>query len=221
MKKKITFTFWLIITILPIIGIIFSLADPISFFATQEEYRTRIEAFGVFGPLFFVLLQAAQVVFTPINHYAVGIAGGFLYGPYIGGCLNWVGRIIGHLIAFLISKKLGRKAVDRFVNPKTIAKYDKYVSNQYLILFLIYFLPFFPDDEISYLAGLSKMDFKKFAITNLLGHTGGSFMLAYIGAGVDRNDPFWWLLVGLTIIGFPLIWWLFLRSKKRTDAKSN
>ncbi len=214
--KKFTKVFWVIITIIPIAGIMISLLDPISFYSTQEEYRLKIEAFGVFGPLFFIFLQAAQVILTPINHYAVGIAGGFLYGPYLGGSLNWVGRIIGHLVAFFISMKYGRKFINKYVSEETIKKFDKYVSNQYLILFLVYFLPFFPDDEISYLAGLSKMNFKKFAITNLLGHTGGSFLLAYAGAGVERNDPIFWILIGLTIIGFPLIWWLFLKSRQKS-----
>lgn len=53
-------------------------------------------------------------------------------------------------------------------------------------LFLIYFLPVFPDDEIIYLVGLSKMKFKNFLGATLFGRVGGMFGMAFVGATIAR-----------------------------------
>src|SRR3989344_8596399 len=177
-SKIISILFWAIITILPMLGIVLSLTDPQSFSAAQSVWKERIEIFGVLAPLAFILIQALQVVITPISHYSIGVIGGFLYGPYLGGLFNWTGRMIGHVIAFFIARSLGRKVAEKFVKKETLDKYDRYISNKSLILFILYFLPLFPDDELSYLAGLSKMKFRMFFLANFFGHVGGSLGLA-------------------------------------------
>lgn len=186
-------------------GIIVSLTDPQNFSATQNIWQNRIATFGIFAPLAFILLQALQVIITPISHYGVGILGGFLYGPYLGGFLNWIGRVIGHIAAFFIARFAGRELAERYVSPETLKRYDRYLSNKSFVLFLCYFLPVFPDDEMSYLAGLSKMPLKQFLTANIFGHIGGSLGLAYAGSGIDTRDPLLWILSGITLIGFLLI----------------
>lgn len=210
MKKYInpSFIFWLIITIIPIVGVIFSLTDPQSFTQAQEVWRDRIVVFGIFAPLAFIFIQALQVIITPISHYSVGVVGGFLYGPYLGALLNWIGRIMGHIIAFFIARSFGRKIAEKFVKQETLEKYDKYVSNKSFVLFILYFLPLFPDDELSYLAGLSKMKFRMFFLANFFGHIGGSLGLAYLGSGLNTKDPLFLTLTVITLVGFPLLYWL-------------
>jgi len=211
--KKVSTLFWILITVIPIAGIIFGVTNPEVFQQNQEQLRNKIELFGVLAPLAFILFQAMQVVFTPISHYSVGVLGGFLYGPYVGALLNWIGRVIGHTIAFFIARFAGRTIAEKFVQQKTLEKYDKFVSDKSLVLFLVYFLPLFPDDEMSYLAGLSKMKFRMFLFANLFGHIGGSLGLAYAGSGMNTKDPLFWILSIVTLVGFPVLWWL-LKTKK-------
>ena len=222
--KKFTnpsFIFWLLVTIIPIIGIIFSLTDPQSFTQAQDVWRDRITAFGILAPLAFILIQALQVIITPISHYSIGVIGGFLYGPYLGGLFNWIGRMIGHVIAFFIARSLGRKVAEKFVKQETLDKYDRYISNKSLILFILYFLPLFPDDELSYLAGLSKMKFRMFFLANFFGHVGGSLGLAYLGSGINTKDPLFWILSAVTLVGFPALYWLLKKKKEVVNQKEN
>jgi uncharacterized membrane protein YdjX (TVP38/TMEM64 family) len=216
-----SFIFWLIVTVLPIVGIVISLLDPQSFSQAQEIWRDRIIAFGIFAPLAFIFVQALQVVVTPISHYSVGVVGGFLYGPYLGALYNWIGRMIGHIIAFFIARFLGRKIAEKFVKPETLEKYDKYISNKSFILFILYFLPLFPDDELSYLAGLSKMNFRLFFIANFFGHIGGSLGLAYLGSGINTKDTLFLVLTIITLVGFPLLYWLLKKNKKIVNQQPN
>jgi uncharacterized membrane protein YdjX (TVP38/TMEM64 family) len=144
-------------------------------------------------------------------------------GPLWGGLLNWIGRIIGHSIAYFLAHKYGRKFVHNFVEEKTIKQFDHYVagenyfSPQSLILFLIYFLPLFPDDEISYVVGISKMKLKPFLLANLFGHLGGALSLAYIGSGINTKDPYFWFLFLITLAGFPIIWALMRHQGNKVE----
>lgn len=215
--KKASILFWILIAVIPIAGIIFGVVNPEVFQQNQERLRNKIEFFGILAPLAFIFFQALQVVFTPISHYSVGILGGFLYGPYVGALLNWIGRVIGHIIAFFIARFAGRIIAEKFVQRKTLEKYDKFVSDKSLVLFLVYFLPLFPDDETSYLAGLSKMKFRMFLFANLFGHIGGSLGLAYAGSGMNTRDPLFWILTVITLAGFPILWWLLKTNKNSTE----
>jgi len=228
-RKKIGSLFWIIITLIPILGLIWGIIDPHEFQKYQSIARDYIVIFGVFGPIIFIVIQALQVVFTPISHYTIGAIGGYLYGPYLGGVFNYIGRIIGHYLSFLIARRFGRKLLEKYVKDNVVEKYDKIFSGsvqndgrvriQSFILFLIYFLPFFPDDEISYLVGASKMPNRHFILANIFGHLGGSFSLAYIGSGINTRDIWFWFLFIITLAGFPIIWALLRLSKKKISLQ--
>ena len=208
------FTFWLIITVVPIVGIIASIAFPVSFYSTQDDFRAFAQAFGVWTPVAFIVLQALQVVITPISHYSVGYMGGFLFGPLRGAVYNYVGRLIGHVTAYILARTIAVPLARRFVPQQTIDKYEKVVSTRSDMLMVMYFLPFFPDDELSYLAGLARMRFRPFFLANLFGQIGGSMGMAYLGAGINTKDPFFWALMCVTIAGFPLLWYMGRRERR-------
>jgi uncharacterized membrane protein YdjX (TVP38/TMEM64 family) len=214
-KQKILFS---IITLLPIIAfLLWGYLFPSSFFSNKEAIKNYIISFGIWGPIVFVLLQIAQVVLTPISHYAVGLAGGFIFGTWYGFFLNYIGRVIGHLISFVLSRTVGRPIVEKLVKPANLAKYDKFwEKGGSFLLFLIYYLPLFPDDEISYIAGTSKIKLAPFLIANLLGQTGGALALAYLGNGIELKTITFVIVFFITCIMagiFSWIWWKRYKSK--------
>ena len=224
-KQRVVLTFWLVITLIPVLGLVWSVISPGHFEYWQSLARDHLVVLGFAGPIVFILIQAAQVVVTPVSHYTVGAIGGYLYGPYWGGVLNYIGRIIGHCIAFALARRFGRRWITKHLPETTVKKYDTIFSGnpdkpqetslQPLILFLVYFLPLFPDDEISYLVGASRMRFRAFVLANLFGHLGGAFSLAYLGSGVSTKDPLFWVLTLSTLAGFPVIWFLLRLHAKR------
>ncbi len=193
-------TIWYILTIIPIILLILGYVYSSSFFSNQEQIRNFVESYGVLAPIAFVIIQILQVVLTPISHYVVGLAGGFIFGTWYGFILNWIGRVIGTLIAFYLGKKFGRKIIKHVVKQETLDKYDKVFEKGKLILFLMYFLPIFPDDELSYLAGFSSMRARGFIPIMLIGHIGGSLGLAFLGSGLSYSNPLFIILSVITLI---------------------
>jgi len=191
---------WYLLTIIPIILLILGYIYPSSFFSNQERIRDFVESYGIFAPIVFVIIQILEVVLTPISHYVVGLAGGFIFGTWYGFILNYIGRVIGTLIAFYLGRNFGRKIIKHLVKQENVAKYDKLFEKGKLILFLMYFLPIFPDDELSYLAGFSSMKARVFIPIILLGHIGGSLGLAFLGSGLSYSNPFFIIFSLVTLI---------------------
>ena len=209
---------WYILTIVPIVLLILGYIFPSSFFGSQEAIRDFVSQFGVFAPLAFIMLQILQVIITPFSHYAVSIAGGFIFGTWQGFIYNWIGRVIGTAIAFYLARIFGRKIIKHVVKKETIQKYDYIFEKGKLLLFLAYFLPVFPDDELSYLAGISSMSPRIFLSLMAIGHISGSLALAYIGNGIQSiKEPMFIILSVLTLICG--IWFvLHYRKIKKNDA---
>ena len=217
MKK--TKLLWYLLTIIPIILLILGYLYPNTFFSNQELLRNYVSSFGIFAPIVFIAIQILQVVLTPINHYVIGIVGGFTFGLWRGFLYNFIGRVIGTLIAFWLGRKFGRKIIKHVVKPKTLEKYDWLFEKGALVLFLMYFLPLFPDDELSYLAGFSSMKSKVFIPIMILGHIGGSLGLALVGNGLSMSDPIFIIFSIITLIAGILFVFCYKRIYKEIKLK--
>jgi len=216
MKK--TKIIYYLLTFIPIVLLILGYIFPASFFGSQEAIRNFVNQFGIFSPFAFIMVQILQVVITPFSHYAVSIAGGFIFGTWIGFIYNWIGRVIGTAIAFYLGRYFGRKIIKHVVKPETIKKYDYYFEKGKLLLFLAYFLPLFPDDELSYLAGISAMEPKFFLPLMAIGHISGSLSLAYIGNGIQSiKEPMFIILSLITLIG-GILFALYYRKIRSNDS---
>jgi len=198
---------FIFLTVIAAIGFFVQIFFPELYFSNQEILRKKVLAYQPFDVLAFIGLQIFQVIVAPVSHYVVSILGGALYGQWMGGVYNWVGRMIGHVIAYWLGRTFGQKLIRLIFDELDFEKYKKFVKGtsktlyiRLIVLYLMLFLPLFPDDEISYLVGLAALDFKYYLIVLALGHLGGSFALAYLGAGVDTKDIWFWILTSLTII---------------------
>lgn len=192
------------IILIPTIMFILSFLAPESVFG-REAIQTFILRFGVFSVLILISLQILQVVIPPFDHNVTQFIGGFIFGPWLGFLYNYIGRILGSIIAFLIAKKYGRKFLKRIISKDEIKKYDKIWGKNLRYVFLGYVLPFFPDDSASYLAGVSKVKLRTFTLMIMLGHPTGVLGTTLAGSlgetFVAKNPVFWIVGISTLIIG--------------------
>ncbi len=74
--------------------------------------QARVEAAGVLAPLVFVaLFVVAAVLFVPAT--VMMLAGGALFGPWLGTLYNTAGSTLGAMAAFLIARYLARDWAER------------------------------------------------------------------------------------------------------------
>jgi uncharacterized membrane protein YdjX (TVP38/TMEM64 family) len=164
-------------------------------FHNREEMRTYLRSWGAWAPLVFAFIQAAQVVVAPIPGELTGVVGGFLFGTFRGTVYSSLGLTLGSLIAFLTARVVGLPLVKLVVKPETLEKFHFVTEPRGEIATLILFMiPGFPKDILSYLLGLSPMRLLTFLVVCGLGRIPGTLMLGYSGSAVYKAE---WRLLGV------------------------
>ena len=143
----------------------------------------RLQALGWLGPVAFVLLQALQVVVSPIPGEATGLLGGYLFGLTPGFLYSTVGLALGTMAAFGIGRWLGGAVVARYVPAKVVERFGFIVEAEGAVLaFAVYAIPGFPKDIVSYLFGMSPLPARVFLLVSTLGRMPGTWVLSAQGA---------------------------------------
>ena len=99
-----------------------------------------------------------------------------------------LGAELGAIAAFLLARGLGQPFVERHLGQKLSAGF---LGSQNTLTFLVFgsrLLPFLSFDMISYAAGLSKLNFWRFAVATLAGIIPASFLLAHLGSEAMNGD---------------------------------
>jgi uncharacterized membrane protein YdjX (TVP38/TMEM64 family) len=165
-------------------------------FSSQEAFRAFVEGFGFWAPVVYVLLQAAQVIVAPIPGNVTTLAGGVMFGPVAGFLLSAAGMIAGSLAAFYLARLLGQRFVIKLVGQKQFDKYGgAFTRKAKLTLFLMFLVPFFPDDALCLLAGLSALPVGVFLVL-LIARLPATAITALIGGGALAFSLWQWIVIG-------------------------
>ena len=145
--------------------------------------KEKLVEWGPAAPIIFILIQALQVVISPIPGEVTGILGGFVFGQWLGLVYSTIGLTAGSLLAFALGRWLGDAYVRHLVSEETWNKLGFIVEAEGTILcFIIYLIPGLPKDIVCYLFGLSPMPFWVFAVVSTLGRIPGTWVLSAQGA---------------------------------------
>jgi len=210
MKKFLTvknITILVVVLLTLTLGIYF-LWDPlISLLQDRENLEKFIKSLGIWGPIAVILLQIIQVVLAPIPGQFMALVSGFLYGWW-GLILTIIGSTLGFMTVIAFSRKFGRPLLEKFFKKEQIKKFDFVTKNGSFVLFLIFLLPAFPDDLVAYLAGLTKIRFRRLVAIAVAGRFPGYLVLNMVGFGAGEDNIK--LVAGLalfTIIVLGLAYW--------------
>jgi len=149
----------------------------------RHQLKVIIRSFGPYSPLAYILLQITQVVVAPIPGGAIEFLGGYLFGVKAGFFYSMIGLILGSWMAFSLARIFEKLAVEKFVSPQTIKRFDYLIGHEGLILsFLLFLIPGFPKDALCYLLGLTPMHTGIFLIISTIGRVPGTLMATLQGA---------------------------------------
>lgn len=184
---------------------------------SQQEVRSVVERSGVAAPVVFVLLY---VVFTVllVPGAIVTIAGGVLFGTWLGTALALVGASLGAVAAFLIARRLGREQVARIAGER-MGRLDDWLERRGLLAFLyLRLIPVVPFNVLNYVAGVTGSRFRDYTIGTVVGIVPGTFAYAALGGNFDDpTQPEFLAAVGLIVVlavGGPLLnRWLRARGR--------
>lgn len=158
---------------------------------TAEGVRDWIGSWSPYSEVIFFCMQVTTVIVAPIPSNVVAAAGGLLFGFPKGFFITIVAVLVGSSITFHLAKILGREAVQNFLAKKLDPKYIQLIERkQDVFLWLVFLFPFFPDDLICILAGLTEIPYRRFVLIVLLARPWGLLFASALG-GSALDLPGW------------------------------
>jgi uncharacterized membrane protein YdjX (TVP38/TMEM64 family) len=168
-------------------------------FSSTGNLRDWVASTGGLAPLVFVAVQALQVVVFVIPGEVPQIAGGYLFGPWLGTLLSLCGILAGSTLSFFLARFAGTPFVKALFPADRVDRLAGLLGSRgaRVAFFLLFLIPGIPKDILCYVAGLSPMRFAFFAGASMLGRLPGIAGSAFIGdAAAARRWP---LVVGLGV----------------------
>lgn len=150
-------------------------------FSKVEEIRTLVLSFGIYAPLVFIVLFAlAPLVFFPDGILA--LAGGLIFGFYMGSLYILLGALCGGTLSFYIARVYGKWLHKKLAHEKWVSFNKNIKKHGFITIFLLRLVPLVPFNIISYSAGFSHIAYRDFFFATLLGMIPGVLIYANIGA---------------------------------------
>ena len=182
-------------------------------FNDRDKLIHIVEEMGPFGPAIYMLLQALQGILAPIPSNIVGIIGGFLFGWW-GVLWTTIGATVGATVVFWLSRRFGRRLVEKLVKKEALDKFDFVIGKRAsIILFLIFIIPGLPDDIVCYIAGLTDIPLKKLIVIFALGRLPAVVSNNYIGMGLSGQGNITVVII-ITVISVVVFAILYMQQNK-------
>ena len=180
-----------------------------------EDLREYVSSYGRYTIPAFILIQFLQVVILPVPGMITIGAGVALFGAFYGALYSFIGILSASFVAYFIGKKLGYKVASWLVGKETLDKWLKVVKGKdRVVLTFMFIFPFFPDDVLCFVAGLSSMGIGYYSImitvTRLISVYGTAY--SFSGSIIPYNT--WWGIVIWAIIFFVTVGLCYLIYKK-------
>jgi uncharacterized membrane protein YdjX (TVP38/TMEM64 family) len=203
----------------PIVGFVVRL------YRDKHFLKKTVASWGWAAPMVFVAIQALQVIISPFPGEITGPVGGALFGTTWGLIYSSIGLTIGTLVCFVLGRKWGEPLVRPWLSERNWNRLRFIVEAEgAIICFILYVIPGFPKDIVSYLFGISPIPFWLFAVVSTAGRLPGTWISSYFGAHVG-DQQYVWALVFIAFVAaicLPIYYyrerllaWLRLRARLR------
>ncbi len=140
-----------------------------------------INQFGVWAPIIFISIYIlATVLFLPGS--VLTLAGGLLFGPFLGTLYNLMGAVIGSSLAFLIARYIASDWVAKKAGGKLKQILDGVADSGWKFIAVIRIVPLFPFNLSNYALGLTKISFWQYVVASTVFMMPGTSAYTYLGS---------------------------------------
>ncbi len=161
----------------------------------HRQWLSRLVAEHAFlAALAFLGVYVVVVALSLPGGLVLSLAGGFLFGPWLGTALNVTGATVGAVLVFLFARKLfGPDALARFGSGAAKLG-DNIRANAWSYLLVLRLAPLFPFFLVNLVPAFVGVKLPVFALTTLFGIIPATAVIATAGAGLgsvlDKGGEF-------------------------------
>ena len=201
-----------------------------------EWIQPLVQSAGWFGYILYIILQVlitTLLCFVPATTFTFTLLSVNVFGVTTGLILSIIGCWISSIAMFLVGRYGGTKLVDWLVGKEDRIKAQNLISDRATVLVPVMLAcPFFPDDCLCMVRGMTKMNFWYFMVMSLftrsIGITGTALLgndatINYIKSALGNNIVLWVLMINIILFDVYVIWKasgkLEQMMKKRREKK--
>lgn len=216
----------IIVLIMMIVAYIFGVHEKISLGALQENkeaLQTMVQNNGILTALGFMGLYALSVALSLPIATPLTLAGGFLFGKWLGTAYVVTAATIGAIIVFIVAQT----SLGQTLREKAGGLYKRIESNMkdnavgYLLFMRL--VPVFPFFLVNIVPALFNVPLRTFALTTFFGIIPGSFVYVNLGQQLGDIESLSDLVSTQTLLAFGLlgVFALIPTLYKQLKAKNN
>ena len=191
-----------------------------------ERIKMFVLGFGVFAPLVFIGIYALRAVVLVIPVGVMSLAGGLVFGKWLGTLYILVGATMGSCMSFVVARYFGRRFIESFewLHKGRVQQFDeKAAKNGFKLILFMRLVPLFQYDALNFGSGLSKIKFRDYAVASFIGMAPGGFITALLGSSLEniKSGQFFGALAAFIALMFvPLVYSRITGKSKREIEES-
>lgn len=179
-----------------------------------ETLKYMLKSFKNFEvPVYLFISAVRSVFFIPAG--ALAVVSGITFGTFWGTLLTCTGVTLSGIVAFYISRYLGRDYIKKLLKGKLDIIDAKLKNKGLMYIAVLRMIPIFPFDAISYVSGIANIKIIDFTAGTFIGSIPGSFVYTYLGNNIfDIHSKKFMISIMLVVIIsiVPLIYKFVLRK---------
>jgi uncharacterized membrane protein YdjX (TVP38/TMEM64 family) len=193
----------------------------LSFFSDRAKVHGFVMRFGPWAPFAAILLHMTQVLLAPIPGQVIDAVNGYLFGTAWGTLYSLIGVIAGSSLAMALARRFGRPWAERLIKKETLERLDSYSRRRgAFFLFLIFLLPFLPDDVACFLAGLTPLPLAELVVLAAIGRLPGIFVANFVGANAATLTETQGAAFIIALVTIALAFWRYQEKIEVTMLKA-
>lgn len=177
----------------------------------DERIQKWVDTFGPFGPIVIIVAMMLQMFLFIVPNILLMMIAIVSYGPFWGGVISFVGVFASSTLGYFIGKKLSRVTLSKFVSFENQRKISDFIQDYGVGAIISTRLCSFSNDSLSIVAGVLKMEYRKYIIATLLGITPLIVLLAIFG----KNEKIEWALLLATAASLLMLVGYIIFDKRR------
>jgi len=151
----------------------------------REALRGYLDGNMLLSLLGFVAIYAAVVALSLPGGAVLTLAGGFLFGWFLGGIASIIGATIGATVVFLIARSALGEVLAARAGPLLSRFREGFQQDAFSYLLFLRLVPVFPFWLVNLAPALLGVSFGTYVATTFLGIIPGTFAYALAGNGLD------------------------------------
>ncbi|MBT4805551.1 TVP38/TMEM64 family protein [Candidatus Woesearchaeota archaeon] len=186
------------------------------YLANPELLKSLILSFGILAPIAIILLQTFQTTISIIPSQITTIVAGFVFGPVLGLVYSLIGAFFGSMIIFVVGRKYGKELALKLFGKKEMVHFHIFFKQKKKwALFLARIAPIFPNDLVSFMAGLTSIRLRDFNWVSTFGFILQMVILTYFGSELAAGEVSVTMILITVVVSLLLLLLIFKRPIKK------